>query len=70
MKLHHTTSRFKRQFRREVSGAIKQLRENERNHSPELVRKLVKNALRQRSGHYMKKSIRGIYEQIPQEFRA
>lgn len=68
-KLYKTTSRFKRQFRRDVSAVLKAVRANEPNHQPRIVADLVHNTLRQRSGHYMKKSIRRCYDQIPAEHK-
>lgn len=68
-KLNATTSRFKRQFRRECYKLLIEIRKNERQEPKAIVEQLIKNTLRQRSGHYMKKSIRQCYSQIPNELR-
>jgi hypothetical protein len=68
-KLHATTSRFKRHYRREVYTAMRELRKNENDHPQLVVNQLVRVTLRQRSGHYMNKGIRKCFEQIPQELR-
>lgn len=70
LKLYKTTSRFKRQFKRDVYDVLLCLRSSEmQKHNPVAVIQLIKNTLRQRSGHYMKKSIRSCYAQIPSEMK-
>ena len=70
LKKFKTTSRFKRQYRRDVYKVIQQVRENEPKHPQRMVNELVRCTLRQRSGHYMKKGIRHCYDQIPAEHKS
>lgn len=70
LKKFKTTSHFKRTYRREVYKAIQQIRANEPKHSQKLVKELLRNTLRQRSGHYMKKGIRQCYDLIPAEHKS
>lgn len=71
LKLYKTTSRFKRQFKRNVYYTLLLLRDPVQaiTYTSELRAQLIKNTLRQRSGHYMKKSIRACYAQIPGELK-
>lgn len=68
-KLNATTSRFKRHYRRQIYKALCEIRKNERKEPKAIVEQLIKNTLRQRSGHYMKKGTRQCYDLIPQELR-
>lgn len=65
-----TTSTFKRVFRRELAQVLKEVRANERGHKASIVTKLVRNTLRQRSGHYMKKTVRQCWPEVCDDHRA
>jgi hypothetical protein len=69
LKKFKTTAHFKRTYRREVYKTMQEIRANERQHTPKIVKQLLRNTLRQRSGHYMKKGIRQCYDQIPAEHK-